>query len=76
MDVNRAGALTGLQGNGYTLVNLAGFYNLGNGLTAYGRINNRLDRHYQNPIGFRQPGFGVFAGLRVAFDTASLGGKP
>jgi len=30
----------------------------------------------QDPIGFLQPGFGVFAGLRVAFDTASPGSKP
>jgi vitamin B12 transporter len=45
-------------------------------LTAYARINNLLDRHYQNPIGFLQPGIGVYAGIRVAFDTASGGGKP
>jgi len=68
--------VSGLTGNQYTLVNLAGSYDLGNGLTAYARINNLLDRHYQNPIGFLQPGFGIFAGLRVAFDTASLGSKP
>jgi vitamin B12 transporter len=76
VDVNRAGTVSGLTGNGYTLVNLAGSYDLGNGLTAYARINNLFDRHYQNPIGFLQPGFGIFAGLRVAFDTASLGSKP
>ena len=76
VDVNRASTVTGLQGNGYALVNLAGSYDLGNGLTAYARIDNLLDRHYQNPIGFLQPGLGVFAGLRVAFDTASWGSKP
>jgi vitamin B12 transporter len=76
VDVNRAGTVTGLSANGYTLVNLAASYDLGNGLTAYARINNLLDRHYQNPIGFLQPGFGIFAGVRFAFDTASGGGKP
>ena len=76
VDVNRASTVTGLQGNGYALVNLAGSYDLGNGLTAYARIDNLLDRHYQNPIGFLQPGLGVFAGLRVAFDTASWESKP
>ena len=76
VDVNRAGTVTGLQGNGYTLVNLAGSYDLGNGLSAYARINNLLDRHYQNPIGFLQPGLGVYAGLRVAFDAASWSAKP
>jgi len=76
VDVNRAGTVTGLTGNQYTLVNLAGSYDLGNGVTAYARIDNLLDRHYQNPIGFLQPGIGVHAGIRVAFDTASGGGKP
>jgi len=70
-DVNRAGTASGVPANGYTLVNLAGSYDLGNGLTAYGRIDNLLDRHYQDPIGFLRPGLGVFAGLRVAFDTAA-----
>ena len=70
-DVNRAGTVSGVPANGYTLVNLAGSYDLGNGLTAYARIDNLLDRHYQDPIGFLRPGQGVFAGLRVAFDTAA-----
>jgi vitamin B12 transporter len=73
VDVNRAGTVTGLTGNQYTLVNLAGSYDLGNGVSAYARINNLLDRHYQNPIGFLQPGIGVYAGIRVAFDTARPG---
>jgi vitamin B12 transporter len=76
VDVNRAGTVTGLTGNQYTLVNLAGFYDLGNGLTAYARINNLLDRHYQTPIGFLQPGLGAYAGVRVAFDTGKWTGKP
>jgi vitamin B12 transporter len=76
VDVNRAGTVTSLSANGYTLVNLAASYDLGNGVSAYARINNLLDRHYENPIGFLQPGFGIFAGVRVAFDTASGGGKP
>ncbi len=70
-DVNRAGTISEVPANGYTLVNLAGSYDLGNGLTAYARIDNLLDRHYQDPIGFLRPGLGVFAGLRVAFDTAA-----
>ena len=70
-DVNRAGTVSGVPANGYTLVNLAGSYDLGNGLTAYARIDNLLDRHYQDPIGFLRPGLGVFAGLWVAFDTAA-----
>jgi len=76
VDANRAGTVTGLSANGYTLVNLASSYDLGNSLTAYARINNLFDRHYQNPIGFLQPGLGVYAGIRLAFDTASWSGKP
>jgi hypothetical protein len=41
-DVNRAGTISGVPANGYTLVNLAGSYDLGNGLTAYARIDNLL----------------------------------
>jgi vitamin B12 transporter len=70
LDVNRAGTVSGLTGNQYTVVNIAGSYDLGNGVSAYARINNLFDRHYQNPIGFLQPGIGVYAGIRVAFDTA------
>jgi outer membrane cobalamin receptor len=55
--------------NGYTIVNLAGSYDLGNGLSAYARIDNLFDRHYQDPIGFLRPGLGIFAGMRMAFDV-------
>jgi vitamin B12 transporter len=75
-DVSRSGTVTGLTANGYTLVNIAASYDLGNGLSAYGRINNLFDRRYQNPIGFQQPGLGVYAGVRVAFDTAPRSANP
>jgi hypothetical protein len=39
----------------------------------FGRINNLLDRHYQDPVGFQHQGFGVFAGVKLAFDTPDLG---
>ncbi|MBV9553935.1 MAG: TonB-dependent receptor, partial [Alphaproteobacteria bacterium] len=69
---NRAGTVSGLPANGYPLVNFAGSYDLGNGLTAYARVDNLFDRRYQDPIGFLRPGLGVFAGLRVAFDAAPM----
>jgi vitamin B12 transporter len=62
VDVNRAGSVTGLMANGYTLLNLAGSYDLGNGVAAYARISNLFDRHHENPIGFLQPGIGIYAG--------------
>jgi vitamin B12 transporter len=70
IDVNRAGTATGLTASGYTLVNLTGSYYLGHGVTAFGRITNLLDQRYQDPLGFQHQGLGVFAGIRVAFDTA------
>jgi vitamin B12 transporter len=70
IDINRSGTISGLTANGYTLVNIAGSYDVGHGVTAFARINNLLDRHHQEPIGFSRPGLGVFAGLRVAFDSA------
>jgi vitamin B12 transporter len=68
-DINRAGTVTGLRANGYTVINLAGTYDLGHGLTAFARIDNLLDRRYQNPSGFQRPGLGVFAGFKLAFDS-------
>jgi vitamin B12 transporter len=56
-DVKRAGTLSGVPANGYTIVNLAGSCDLGNGLTAYARIDNLFDRHYQDPVGLLRPGF-------------------
>jgi vitamin B12 transporter len=73
LDVSRAGTASGIVANGYTIVNLAGSYELGHGVTAFARINNLLDRQYQDPTGFQHQGLGVFAGLRVAFDAAGMG---
>ena len=75
-DVSRSGTVTGLTANGYALVNLAGSYDLGNGVSAYARIDNLLDRRYQSPIGFLRPGLGVFAGVRLALDPIVPGSKP
>jgi vitamin B12 transporter len=72
-DFNRAGTATYLPLNGYVQVNVAGNYELGHGVTAFARINNLLDRHYEYPLGFERPGLGVFAGVRVALDTGAGG---
>ena len=32
-----------------------------------------FSKSYQDPVGFDRPGFGVFGGVRVAFDTG-IGG--
>jgi vitamin B12 transporter len=68
IDVSRAGTVSGLRANGYTVVNIAGTYDLGDGLQAFMRVNNLLNRHYQDPTGFERPGVGVFGGLKLAYD--------
>jgi vitamin B12 transporter len=66
-DIDRDGTRSGLLANGYTIVNLAGAYDFGHGVTAHARIDNLLDRRYQNPVGFQRPGLGVIGGLEVQF---------
>jgi len=66
-DVNRAGTLSNLQANGYTLINLAGAYDFGHGMSAFARVDNLLDYRYQNPLGFQRPGRGLFGGVKMAF---------
>ena len=74
VDINRSGSELGLFATPYTLVNLTGSYDFGHGVSLFARINNLLDRHYQDPIGFQHQGFGVFAGIKVAFDAPTLPG--
>jgi vitamin B12 transporter len=66
--------MTGIKASPYTLVNIAGSYEIGHGVTAFARIDNLTNRRYQDPVGFLHQGLGVFGGVKVAFDTASWGG--
>ena len=69
VDTNRSGTATNLIAPGYTLLNLAATYDFGHGVSGFGRINNALNVHYQNPLGFEQPGLGVYGGIKAAFGT-------
>jgi vitamin B12 transporter len=71
-DINRAGTASGLTAPPYTLINLTGAYDLGHGVSLYARIDNLLNRQYQNPIGFQHQGLGVFGGVKVAFDVPKI----
>ena len=57
-----------MRSDGYVVANLAANYDLGHGVTAFARIDNR---HYEDPIGFLRPGLSAFAGIKVAFDAGS-----
>lgn len=71
-DVDRDGGRSGLLANGYTIVNLAASHDFGQGTKAFARIDNLLDRRYQNPTGFLRPGLGVIGGLEIQFGPGGL----
>ena len=54
----------------YTVVNLDAEYRVNANATFFGRINNLLDRRYQDPLGFLQPSLSVFAGIRMSWGGA------
>ncbi len=54
-----------LDAPAYTVVNLAANYRANEHVTVFARINNLLDCHYENPIGFEQPRFGIFGGVTL-----------
>ena len=64
IDGNRDFSVPRLTAPGYTTVNLAANYALSSHWTLFGRIDNLFDRRYEEPVGFLQPSFGLFAGLR------------
>jgi vitamin B12 transporter len=72
IDGNRDFSVPRLEADSYITVNLAGSYAISETVTAFARIENLFDESYQDPTGFLRPGFGVFAGLRVALDVGSL----
>jgi vitamin B12 transporter len=67
VDVNRDGSIPRLNAPGYTTVDLAANYDLGNHWALTGRATNLLNRHYQNPDAFDQPALGAFAGVKAKF---------
>lgn len=74
IDSNRSGTMAGLVSSRYTVINIAGSYDLGHGVTAFARIDNLTDRRYQDPIGFLHQGLGVFGGVKLTLDSAKWDG--
>ena len=56
-----------LNSASFTLVNVAGNFEVTDHLSVYARVNNLFDRRYEDPIGFLQPHIGAFAGVKVKF---------
>ena len=65
IDGNRDFSIPRLSAPGYTVVSLAASFDIGRRFSVFGRLDNLLDRHYQNPVGFLQPSLGAFAGIRA-----------
>jgi vitamin B12 transporter len=67
VDGNRQFTIPRLTAPGYTTADFAASYDVTGQVTVYGRVTNLADARYQNPVGFLQPGRGVFAGVRARF---------
>jgi vitamin B12 transporter len=65
IDVSRDGSIPRLQAPGYFTANVAGNYKVTQNFEVYARVGNLLDRYYENPVGFQQPFFGAFGGVKV-----------
>ena len=64
IDGNRDFSIPRLTAPAYTTVNMAVNYAVLSHLSLFGRIDNLLNRHYQDPVGFLQPALGLFVGVR------------
>jgi vitamin B12 transporter len=65
VEFNRDGTVPREDSSAYTLVNLAANYRIDKHVEIFGRIDNLFNRHYEEPIGFDQTGFGAFGGIRL-----------
>jgi vitamin B12 transporter len=71
-DASRDYSIQYMLAPGHTVVNVAGSYDLGGGLTAFARIDNLFNESYQDPTGFLRPGVGAFAGMKVSLNASEL----
>lgn len=53
--------------SGYTLVNLAGSYQINDHLKFFGRIDNLFDKDYEEVAGYGTVGLSAYAGIRLSF---------
>lgn len=58
-----------IKDGGYLVADLAASYDVAEGWQAFGRIENLFSKHYEDPDGFAQPGFGFFLGLKKTLEA-------
>jgi len=51
----------------YTLVDLTAEYKIVEHWSVYMKLNNALDRHYQQVRGYGMPGFGAYGGIKASY---------
>jgi vitamin B12 transporter len=68
LDMNRAFTHE-VKAPAFMTVNLAANYVISDNLTIFARIENLFNKHYEDPIGFLRPGFGIFGGIRFTIGT-------
>ncbi|PIV21325.1 MAG: TonB-dependent receptor, partial [Deltaproteobacteria bacterium CG03_land_8_20_14_0_80_45_14] len=51
----------------YTLVNLAVSYDITKNFQLFGRVENLLDKEYEEVKGYGTPGFSFFGGMKLSF---------
>ncbi len=56
----------------FTLVSLAGRYEVEEGIELFGRVENALDQDYEQVFGFSTPGRAVYLGARLRFGPDGL----
>ena len=49
----------------YTVMQLAGSFEIIRGFTAFGRIENLANKKYENPVGYKSPERSYYAGLKI-----------
>jgi len=64
-DRNNLNTAPGMFAPGYVVVNVAANYKVDDHVTLFARINNLTNSQYENPLGFMQPGIGIFGGMRL-----------
>jgi len=51
----------------YTLVNLAASYDISKNFQLFGRVENLLDKDYEEVKGYGTPGLSIFGGMKLSF---------
>ncbi|MGH6987498.1 MAG: TonB-dependent receptor plug domain-containing protein [Caulobacteraceae bacterium] len=65
VDGDRDFSIPRLEASPYAVVDLSASWKATRRFTLFGRIDNLLDRRFQNPVGFLAPDFGVYGGVKA-----------